>query len=182
MSDIIVGGNDIIAIATGGAFTLEDPVRVMVGSDELGTTPATIMATYIINTLDKMTWPREKNFWPLYRSHMPDGYNVQDDCGCIFDTSGIQDSRQMNGRVPMHHGIQLMIRAKTNETGFTKIENIAASLDSIFRVSILVDATYYEIQNASRTTNVVSLGIEPESSKRRHLFTVNYLLTLKKLT
>ena len=180
MSDIIVGGNNLIAAITGGVFGLESPSRSMVGSDLLLASPASILAAYIIDEMDKMSWPIEKDNWPLYISHMPDGDNVETNCGAIYDTSGVLDSRQMDGRIPLHPGIQIRIRSKDYETGFAKIEDLASELDTIAFNLVTIATGIYEIQNVSRTTNVVSLGIE-RGTKRRFLFTINYLLTMKKL-
>lgn len=150
-----------------------------VGTQKLLTSPASIIAAYIIDILEKMSSPDANSDWPLYVSHLPDSDNVKTDAGAIYNTTGINDMRSMNGKIPQHPGIQLRIRSQNSETGYAKIEDIALTLDEIFRNTVEVDEQEYEIQNASRTTPIVSLGLEVGTTKRRYNFTVNYLLTLK---
>lgn len=180
MTDVIKGGN-LIAAITGGVFFTEPLARTAVGSDLLVSSPASIVAEYIVDTLGKMTWPLDKGNWPLYITHMPDGKSVKSNCGAIYDTTGVLDARQMDGRWPTHPGLQLRIRARDYETGFVKIEDIASALDEVINVSVTVGEGIYEIQNLSRATAVTPLGLEAGSTKRRFLFTVNFLATIKKL-
>jgi hypothetical protein len=179
MSNVIVGDN-LIAAITGGVFCTTPLTRTVQGSDLLEISPSSIIAAYLIDEISKMTWPTDKSSWPLYISHMPDGDEVETDCGAIYDTSGILDGRLMSGLVPQHPGIQIKIRSRDYEEGYAKIEDVASALDAISYYSITIAAGEYEIQNVSRTTAVVFIGLEP-GTKRRYLFTVNFLLTIKKL-
>jgi hypothetical protein len=181
MSDIITGGN-LIAAITGGVFFTQPLAHTVEGTDLLVVSPASIVADYIVDTLAKMTWPRDKGNWPLYVSHLPDGKNVKTNCGCVYDTTGLLDTRQMNGRWPLHPGIQIRIRARGYEVGFGKIEDIASALDELVNESVTTSSGVYEIQNLSRSTPVVPLGPEVGTTRRRFLFTVNYLATIKKLS
>jgi len=149
-----------------------------VGTQKLQTSPASIIAYYIISEMEKMTDPSDKDDWPLYISHLPDGTAIKTDAGAIYDTTGIQDIRSMNGKVPEHPGIQIRIRSSNYETGYAKIEDIARDLDDVFNASIEIDSAEYEIQNISRTSPIVSMGVE-SGTKRRFHFSVNYILTLR---
>ena len=149
-------------------------------TQKLELSPMTIIAAYVIG-LGKMTDPDDKTTWPLYESHIPDGDDVETECGGVYDTTGINDPRSMNGTVNEHPGIQLRIRARNYETGRAKIEDIAAALDAVVRDTIVIGSSTYRLQNVSRTTPIVPLGYEP-GTKRRIAFTVNYLLTVKKLS
>lgn len=180
MSNVIVGDN-LIAAITGGAFYLVPLRRVVPGTHKLEASPASIMVAYVIEKLGKMTDPSDKNDWPLYVSHLPDGKNVKTDCGAIYDTSGVNEPRAMTGEVSRHPGIQLRIRSRDYETGYAKIEDIASALDEVINNTITIGTSEFEIQNVSRTSPIVSLGVEP-GTRRRRSFTVNYLLTMKKLT
>lgn len=179
MSNVIVGDN-LIAAITGGAFLTVPLARTVTGTQKLQLSPAVIMVAYVIERLAKMTDPSDRDDWPLYATRLPDGRNVKTNCGAIFDSSGVQDQRSMTGEWPEHPGIQLRIRAENNEIGYAKIENVASALDEVYNGSITIGALEFEIQNVSRTSPVVSLGIEPE--KRRVNFTVNFLLTIRELT
>ena len=179
MSNVIVGDN-LIAAITGGAFYLTPLARTVSGTQKLQISPATIMTLYVIQVLGKMTDPSDRVDWPLYATHLPDNKNVKTNCGAIFDTPGTQERRSMTGEWPEHPGIQLRIRAENSETGYAKIEDVASALDEIFNGTITIGALEFEIQNVSRSSVIVSLGVESE--KRRVNFTVNFLLTIRELT
>ena len=181
MSNVIVGTNDIIAAATCGVFNIEALARTTTGTNKLQKSPASIMAYYIINELAKMTDPSDGDTWPLYDSFLPDGPQVETDCGAIYDTSGIADERYMSGPTIPHEGIQIRIRSSEKNTGYVKIEDIANALDAVTLDSFEIVALEYELQNVSRSSPIASLGVEP-GTKRRYHYTVNYLLTIRELT
>ncbi len=180
MSNTIVGGN-VIAVMTGGALYLSPLARTVSGTQKLQASPASILAYYIINTLAKMTDPSDAANWPIYVSHLPDGSGIKTNAGAIYDTVGTRDLRSMNGGVSEHPGIQIRIRSDVYETGYVKIEDIANTLDEVVNASVEIGALEYEIQNVSRTSPIVSLGVEP-GTKRRFHFTINFILTIRELT
>ncbi len=142
------------------------------------TSQANIIQTYIIGQ-GLMSTPSDGDVWPLYVSHLPD---IDIDCGAIYDTAGVLDAKLSNGEVVEHLGIQISIRSDDYEMGYIKIEAITLALDVIHNVDVALDsATYYRIQNASRSSPIVPLGTE-KGTKRRFLFTVNFLMTLRKIT
>ena len=172
------------APAVGRGFGVSGVIddRETVGTSKLQASPASIMAAYIIeNEIGSMTDPSDASDWPLYISHMPDGSNVKTNCGAIYDTTGVNDLRSMTGESYPHPGIQLRIRSNNYETGYTKIEDIANALDEVLQGSVDIGDLEYEIQNVSRTSPIVSLGIEP-GTRRRFSFTINFLCTLRELT
>ncbi len=178
MTVTITGSNNIIAVATCGVFTSK---LTGTGSQQLAASPAYILAQYIIDTLGLMG-ASTADVWPLYVNHQPDGRsgNVEDDLGVLYDTTGVKDGRLMEGPVPQHFGIQLRIRALGNQEGYVKIEDIAVAMDELLNAEISLDSGDYVIQNVSRTSPVVPLGIEG-GTKRRFLFTINFLVTMKKV-
>ena len=177
----VIRGNNLIAAITGGTFYLTSLARVVEGSSQLLTTPSIILRAYITEVLETMSLPTDKTTWPLYVSHLPDGNNVRTDAGCVYDTSGINDLRQMNGFVPQHFGVQLRIRSRDYEDGWNKIEDVAIDLDQVNNVSIIVDTEEYEMQNISRIGTIAILGTEP-GTKRRFGFTANFIMTIRNLT
>ena len=150
-----------------------------VGALSLGLSPAAILATYIIEGLERMTWPSDKEDWPLFISHMPDGKNVPTICGAIYDTSGIGHGRYMDGTSIERPGIQLRLRSRNYETLYIKMENIAYYLDYVRNASVVIDDATYTLQNISRTSPIINLGWETETTRRVHLV-LNFLLTLRK--
>ena len=169
----------MISAITGGVFSF---VRVFSVSATLLTTPAYILASYIIEeNIGSMTDPADSGDWPLYISYMPDGFDIETDCGSIYDTSGIKDGRLMIGPVIEHYGIQLKIRSDVHITGWSKAEAIASALDGVVDDLIEINSVEYRIYNIKRTGPVISLGMEL-GTKGRRLFTVNFLVTLKRVT
>ena len=84
------------------------------------------------------------------------------------------------GEVIRHPGLQLRIRSLTEDEGYNKIEEVSLELDSIEIDTIVINSKSYEIQNMRKTTEIIPLGLE-RGTNRRYLFTVNYLVTLKKV-
>lgn len=155
--------------------------RAVAGTQLLGKSPASIIGDYIISTLEKMSYSSDKTVWPLFINHLPDTNRVSTNCGAIFDTAGVNDARLMTGEWPQHPGIQIRIRSQVYETAYAKIEDIANSLDSVDHVSLVFGGETFEIQNISRTSAITNMGLG-KGTKRRSNLTINFLLTLKKLT
>ena len=98
-----------------------------------------------------------------------------------MDTDGLLDGRLMNtGENVIHKGVQLMVRAEAYNTGYQKTQAIATALEGVDGDQITIETKTYQIDNVSQTTAVVVLGQE-EGSKRRELFSVNFLITLKEV-
>jgi len=170
---------ETIPAVTGGLFSFE---RDLSGAEDsaFGRSVISILAYYIINTLSLMTLPSDEGSWPLYISSMPDGEDVKVDCGSIYDTAGVLDGKLSNGKVVQHPGIQLRIRSDDYEQGYAKIEEIALALDDVCWDTVEVGGVTYLLENISRSTPIVPLGSE-RGYQRRFLFTVNFLITLKKI-
>lgn len=148
--------------------------------ETLSLSPAAIAAEYLIETSGSMVRYDSGSSWPLFVSHMPDGPNVPTDCGCIYDTSGVLDGKLMAGIVIEHPGIQLRVRSRDYQTGWAKIEATALVLDAINYDTLTKNSLEYELQNFSRTSGIVSLGLE-RGTNRRFLFTVNFAVTIKQI-
>lgn len=155
--------------------------RTTTGTSKLQASPASVMAYYIINELEKMSDPSDGDDWPLYVSHLPDNKNVKTDAGAIYDTAGTSDIRSMTGENYEHPGVQIRIRSRVYETGFVKIEDIANALDTVVQADVEIGDLEYRIYNVSRTSPIASLGVEPGTTRRFH-FTINFLLTIRELT
>jgi len=176
MSITVVGAGLTPAI-TGGVFMHK---AVGTADTPLGVSPAEILADYIITVLASLTLPSVGSTWPLWTNHMPDGRDVEDNCVSIYDTTGIKDGRIMSGTTLEHFGLQLRLRALDNQAGYTKLEAIMASLDAVVSKVHTIGSDDYILQNISRTSPVISLGLE-EGTRRRFLFTVNFLAQIRKV-
>jgi len=177
MTISIIGSTNMVSAATGGVLISK---MIGTGSNQLLASPAYILSQYIIEELATMTTPSDGSDWPLYVNHMPDGKDAIDNCGTLYDTTGTKDGRLMSGVVPQHFGIQLRIRSLGNQAGYVKIEDLAAAMDGVRSVEFTLDGEDYIIQNVSRTSSVIPLGIEG-GTKRRYLFTINFLVSMRKV-
>lgn len=177
---MLIVGDDLIAAISNGVFHLEPLERVVTGTQKFLTSPATIVAAYIIQKLGKMTDPSDRGSWPLYISHLPEGRNVQSNCGAVYDTAGTVDLRSMTGQFYQHPGVQFRIRSSSYEIGYVKIEDIANALDAVSFDTVTIGSSQFRVQNISRTSPIAALGIEPGTVRRFH-FTINFLLTVRKL-
>jgi hypothetical protein len=156
-----------------------DLVRVLAQTQTLGESPASVLAQWIINQA-YMTLPSSGTTWPLYISYLPDGDDVEDDCGAIYDTTPIKDGRLMSGPIVQHYGVQLTIRSTGYDDGWDKINAISAAMDAINLVTVTRNSVDYLLETVTRT-GVNSLGVEPDTTKRRYLFTANFVLTMREI-
>ena len=141
--------------------------------------PAAIIAHYLTG-LALMSVPGAGD-WPLYISHLPDGINIADNAGVVYNTTPIKDGRWMgDGSRMQHYGIQITIRSLTEEEGWDKCNVLAGQMDMIHNAETIFDGTTYKIHNVTNLGGINSLGEEP-GTKRRKLFTMNFITAINKL-
>lgn len=117
--------------------------------------------------------------WPVYIGTEP---SAPDDCVTVFDTEGrIVGAVQHNGEVQEYHGIQVRVRAADYATGYAKARAIAVALDTdVERDAVTVGAGSYCACSVTRTSDVVSLGLDRPQG-RRQVFTFNALANVRQL-
>lgn len=143
--------------------------------------PAHIVARYLIAEA-AATDPDDDDAWPVFIGHMPDSDAVPDNCIAVYDTEGLRDGRLMRtGAVVVHPGLQVRIRSRSHTTGWSKAIEVWELLQLVNRTEVWVPEDVgnraYTIQNLSQDGPPLALGVEP-GTKRRNLFTLNYLATL----
>lgn len=117
------------------------------------------------------------NNWPIFVGFLP---NDPDNAICIYDTAGRLDGRIMrSGEQIVHPGIQVRVRASNYLDAQGKVTTIARVLDAQYQVTITLGTESYLVQNISRSSDIFSLGVE-DSDRRRHSFTVNATVTIKR--
>jgi hypothetical protein len=155
------------------------PVRFSVtsGADGLDYSPAMVLFEYLTDAAI-FTNPVYETTWPLYISNLPDGKGAVDDCAAIYDTSGLVNGRISSGENIIKYGIQIRVRAKEYTDGWDKGQELVKFFESgAFEVE-MPDGVAYEVLNMHQTTPYAATGVE-EGSKRRMLFSVNFLVTIK---
>ena len=144
--------------------------------------PAYIMSKYFIDEglLDDPTGSSPD--WPVYVGALPDGNLTDNDAVGCLDTTPVKDGRVMeDGDNIFHHGIQLILRSLAYNTGYAKIDELKENLETVNRDTVTVDGDTFRLDNVTLSTGIVTLGQEDEGSKRRELFTLNFLVTLKEI-
>jgi len=142
--------------------------------------PAYIIVEYLIGE-GLLSDPTVGGEWPVYVGLLPDDDDVVNDIVGCMDTPSLKDGRLMNtGENIFHKGVQLLLRAEVYNTGYEKAQALATALEGVSREQKVIGSKTYQIDNVSQTTGIVVLGQE-EGSKRRELFSVNFLTTLKEV-
>jgi len=115
--------------------------------------------------------------WPVFVSFLP---GTPDSALCVYDTAGKQDGRIMStGDQVIHPGIQIMVRGFVYPEARAKAESIAAALDAQQRSEVVMESdASYILHNVSRTGDIIPLGVEQEGDRRRHLFSINAVVTI----
>lgn len=117
--------------------------------------------------------------WPIYASKEPD---APDNVITLYDTAGQDDGRSMvDGELQEHYGIQVRFRAQDEPTGRQKAEAVRKAMaESIYYTNLAVGAYRYLVHCFGPIGNVIGLGEDLRSSKRR-LFTVNAMVSLRRV-
>ena len=145
----------------------------------LGCAPSVVMARYVIETLGLAGDPTVGEDWPLYIGSMPD-YGAPNDCMAIYDTTPVGHGRNMDGTYDQHFGMQLRVRSKEYDDGWDKINAVAEAVDLTYNDQVLMaDGNKYTIRTMTRASSVLPLGIEPQTKRRRYLFTVNWIALIE---
>lgn len=137
--------------------------------------PAEIIRQFLIDR-EAGSNPLDAEDWPVFVSFLP---SSPDNAICVYDTMGQLDGRIMTtGEQVTHPGVQIYTRGLNYPAVWDKIQAIASALD-LQRASIVAtDINHsYKLQNVSRTSDVLSLGIEQEGDRRRYQVVINALLT-----
>ena len=142
--------------------------------------PAYVIAEYLISQ-GELSNALESGDWKVYIGSLPDGADVDHDAVASIDTTNVKDGREMGSLPLFHYGVQLLVRSSAYMTGYVKAQDLADALGAIQNATVTVDSSYsYEIANVTDTSGVISIGFE-EGTKRRNLFSVNFLVTIKEV-
>ena len=125
------------------------------------------------------TLPTANGAWPIYIADEPD---LPDNCITVYDLQGQNNGRNMPGRTTFRHqGIQVRVRSTVHTVGWDKAEEIREALHNAYDEILTISADSYIIHCYSKLSDVLALGKESPTSKRR-LFTVNALISVKPYT
>lgn len=80
-------------------------------------------------------------------------------------------------------GIQIRFRSGNYPAAYDKASSVANALDQLpsgTMVQMVPDETW-SIQNISRTSGILTTGIEEEGDRKRHNLTINAIITMRKV-
>ena len=139
--------------------------------------PAEIMAKHLIDVGLGVADPDAEG--AVFFGHRPD---KPDACICVYDTAGTMDGRiQQTGEAIQHPGLLIQTRALKYVDAGRLARRIEAHVDTIHRQQISPDGYHqYLLHAVSRTSPAFSAGQERDKT-RRHLFSVNMIVTVEEL-
>jgi hypothetical protein len=117
--------------------------------------------------------------WPVKVSHEPD---LPDDCITVYDYTGKDLGKTMDGERSEHPGIQVRTRAADYDEGYAKAEAIAIALDQVSLTNtdhVTIGSASYAVWEVARTGGINFLGKEPGSE--RVVFTFTAITTIKQV-
>lgn len=116
--------------------------------------------------------------WPIYVSNEP---AHPDNCITIYDTTGTEDTRDADGPLPTHEGIQVRVRGSQYDTALEKVAIIAKAFDGLYRLTATVGPAGYLVQAIHRKGSPHNLGKERSGSGKRRLFTLDAIITIERI-
>lgn len=164
----IVLGEDLTAVITGGHFT--EPFSIH--------SPAAVMAVFLMSNNLFISPDGVSKDNSLFISFLPDIRGL-DSTACLYDTAGIVNLRTTQNTTHVRSGIQLKVCEVNNQEGWRKINRAIQYMNMINNVTETLDGVNYLIQNASQMSDIIPLG--KNESGQKYMFTVNYLLTIKRI-
>lgn len=160
----------------GGATYYQEVIYTATTEGSAMSLPSAILAAYLIDTGSFFTRPIDDDSWPLYERYLPED---PDNAAVITDTVGMLDGRVMVGVTTQHYGLQIMVRHRNSETAWAKIAAVADALDLLHNERVYTDQGTFDILAITRTSSIAPLGLEKESTKRRYLYTANFIVALR---
>ena len=141
--------------------------------------PAEILKTFLIDEMSPVvTDPTLNQAWPIYISEMPD---QPDECVTVYDTPGTTDGMiHRTGAEVVHPGLQFKIRSVKYTDGWAKAYALVKALTITDPNFVMIGGNAYTILCLKMTSSILPIGYE-QGTKRRELFTVNYLVTINEL-
>ena len=115
-----------------------------------------------------------QGIWPCYLSSLPPH---PDNALCVFDTTGMKDGREMQGRVVMHPAVMVQVRSQGYLAGWSKAEQVVQLIDAVRWSTVPLNFQNYTLTSINRNTGILQLGTESQGTKRRDMFSLNLLMT-----
>ncbi|MDX9780915.1 MAG: minor capsid protein [Candidatus Neomarinimicrobiota bacterium] len=141
------------------------------------TMPSEVVAKYSTDTANLFSKPSDNTDWPLYIGYMPDKKGTPVNCAAIFNTPGIFDGKDMRENIDQHFGVEILVRALTETSGYDKMADIEEDFKEVKNVNIsVVSGEIWKLQNLHQTSSITMLGLD---ENRRFMFSINFAVSMK---
>ncbi len=120
--------------------------------------------------------------WSPFVSQLPDD---PDTALALYDTAPVLQGRIMRtGEQIEKYGVQLRFRSSIYNVVFSKAEAVRDFMDAVMPVVVvaITPEDQWTIQNISRTSGILTTGIEVDGDRKRHNLTINVILTAGRIT
>jgi hypothetical protein len=118
--------------------------------------------------------------WPIYATVEP---GDPDNVITVYDTTGQDDCRTMDGKIQQHYGIQVRVRAVDHPTGWQQIDLIRHGLsEDVYQENVTIDGSQYSVWCYSGFGQILPLGRDIANNTDRRIFTLNFLMVVNQLS
>lgn len=153
--------------------------------------PAAILAEYLMVNVGLLSDPTGVGDNPVFIGYMPDlpgataGGDLDGKVFAIYDIDGVKDGRTMPDGAHIHrYGVELRVRDPQYLRGWEALQTIEAELQTVgaqwaaYPHVVSLGGESYQLHNVSLTRPALHLGHE-QGTKRRHIFSLEMLLTVE---
>lgn len=118
--------------------------------------------------------------WPVYVDQEPD---EPDECLTLYQDQNTSAGRNMvDGEETEYFGVQIQVRCPSSKDGALYAHKIKLALDQLqVPYTVSLGGHSYKIYNCSPSGTVIPLG-QDQTNQSRFLWTINYLLTLSRIS
>jgi len=114
--------------------------------------------------------------WPLFVGMMPDGNDVANECGAVYNTAGYVEGKNMRSEIDQHFGIQIRVRSFSESDGYDQMVSVEKDFKDVHNQDVtFTSGETWKINNFYQTSPIISLGVD---DRRRFNFTLNYALSM----
>jgi len=140
------------------------------------TMPSEIVWKYMVDLANLFTNPADDDDWPLFVGMMPDGNDVANECGAVYNTAGYVEGKNMRSEIDQHFGIQVRVRSFSESDGYDQMVAVEKGLIDVYNQDVtFTSGETWKINNFYQTSPIISLGVD---DRRRFNFTLNYALSM----
>lgn len=118
----------------------------------------------------------ERPSWPVFTRSEP---ALPDEVITVYDTVGMSQGRLMvDGELVDYYGIQVRLRARTDDAGWLKMDEVRTALSKgVYQTTVVIGSSEYLVHCLHGFSQILPNGKEVGTSERS-IFTLNFLATI----